>query len=93
MTSSLGQATDVSVKLFQNILTTGALKYAPFKAIHVGAAASTIPEALVNQLASPGRMIIPVENNSDNSQYDYQICFAYSQGSLAGGQRFERNNL
>merc|ERR1719204_1877683 len=33
---------------------------APFNAIHVGAAAETMPEALVEQLASPGRMIIPV---------------------------------
>ena len=27
---------------------------------HVGAAASKIPQALVNQLDSPGRMVIPV---------------------------------
>ncbi|THU93631.1 Pcmt1-prov protein [Dendrothele bispora CBS 962.96] len=32
----------------------------PYDAIHVGAAAPTIPEALVQQLASPGRMFIPV---------------------------------
>jgi len=32
----------------------------PYDAIHVGAAARTIPPALVEQLASPGRMIIPV---------------------------------
>ena len=32
----------------------------PYEAIHVGAAARTIPPALVEQLASPGRMIIPV---------------------------------
>ncbi|GJE85154.1 protein-L-isoaspartate O-methyltransferase [Phanerochaete sordida] len=33
---------------------------APYDAIHVGAAAPVLPEALVNQLASPGRMFIPV---------------------------------
>ncbi|WOO85844.1 Protein-L-isoaspartate(D-aspartate) O-methyltransferase [Vanrija pseudolonga] len=33
---------------------------APYAAIHVGAAAPAIPEALVAQLASPGRMFIPV---------------------------------
>ncbi|KAI0696816.1 protein-L-isoaspartate O-methyltransferase [Cytidiella melzeri] len=33
---------------------------APYDAIHVGAAAPTLPEALVQQLASPGRMFIPV---------------------------------
>ncbi|KAH9996723.1 protein-L-isoaspartate O-methyltransferase [Russula compacta] len=41
----------------------GRLGYAskgPYDAIHVGAAARTIPPALVEQLASPGRMIIPV---------------------------------
>jgi protein-L-isoaspartate O-methyltransferase len=32
----------------------------PYDAIHVGAAARTIPPALVEQLATPGRMIIPV---------------------------------
>lgn len=33
---------------------------APYNAIHVGAAAPTLPDALVEQLASPGRMFIPV---------------------------------
>ena len=33
---------------------------APYSAIHVGAAAPTIPKALVEQLASPGCMVIPV---------------------------------
>ena len=33
---------------------------APYDAIHVGAAAPTLPAALVEQLASPGRMFIPV---------------------------------
>ncbi|KAI0724313.1 Pcmt1-prov protein [Cerioporus squamosus] len=32
----------------------------PFDAIHVGAAAPTMPVALVEQLARPGRMFIPV---------------------------------
>jgi protein-L-isoaspartate(D-aspartate) O-methyltransferase len=38
----------------------GAPQHAPFDAIHVGAAAPTIPRALVEQLACPGRMFIPV---------------------------------
>jgi protein-L-isoaspartate(D-aspartate) O-methyltransferase len=33
---------------------------APFKAIHVGAAAATLPQELLNQLAKGGRMLIPV---------------------------------
>jgi protein-L-isoaspartate(D-aspartate) O-methyltransferase len=32
----------------------------PYDAIHVGAAAATIPPALIEQLAEPGRMFIPV---------------------------------
>ena len=32
----------------------------PYDAIHVGAAAPTIPEALIDQLKAGGRMIIPV---------------------------------
>ena len=32
----------------------------PYDAIHVGAAAATVPSALIEQLASPGRMFIPV---------------------------------
>lgn len=32
----------------------------PYNAIHVGAAAPTMPRPLVEQLASPGRMFIPV---------------------------------
>ncbi|KAF8957853.1 Pcmt1-prov protein [Flammula alnicola] len=32
----------------------------PYDAIHVGAAAPTVPDALLEQLASPGRMFIPV---------------------------------
>ncbi|KDR79838.1 hypothetical protein GALMADRAFT_241928 [Galerina marginata CBS 339.88] len=32
----------------------------PYDAIHVGAAAATVPEALLDQLARPGRMFIPV---------------------------------
>ncbi|EFI27000.1 Pcmt1-prov protein [Coprinopsis cinerea okayama7 len=32
----------------------------PYDAIHVGAAAPTVPPALLEQLASPGRMFIPV---------------------------------
>jgi protein-L-isoaspartate(D-aspartate) O-methyltransferase len=33
---------------------------APYDAIHVGAAAPTLPQQLVDQLNSPGRMFIPV---------------------------------
>ena len=39
---------------------TGLPDYGPYDAIHVGAAAETIPDALLDQLANGGRMIIPV---------------------------------
>jgi protein-L-isoaspartate(D-aspartate) O-methyltransferase len=38
----------------------GVPEYAPFNAIHVGAAADDIPQKLVDQLAVGGRMVIPV---------------------------------
>ncbi|KAH9478209.1 Protein-L-isoaspartate(D-aspartate) O-methyltransferase [Psilocybe cubensis] len=38
----------------------------PYDAIHVGAAASKVPQELIDQLAKPGRMFIPV---GDYSQY------------------------
>jgi len=37
---------------------------APFDAIHVGAAAPTMPQPLIDQLARPGRMFIPVGTDS-----------------------------
>ncbi|KAG8942697.1 hypothetical protein FRC03_002923 [Tulasnella sp. 419] len=40
----------------------GYLPGAPYDVIHVGAAAPTMPQPLVDQLAKPGRMFIPVED-------------------------------
>ncbi|KAG1763697.1 protein-L-isoaspartate O-methyltransferase [Suillus occidentalis] len=41
-------------------LDKGYTDLAPYDAIHVGAAAPTIPQQLIDQLKSPGRMFIPV---------------------------------
>jgi protein-L-isoaspartate(D-aspartate) O-methyltransferase len=38
----------------------GFQKYAPYKVIHVGAAAPTVPSDLISQLDYGGRMFIPV---------------------------------
>lgn len=44
-----------------NALAPGALDgFGPFDAIHVGAAAATLPQALVDALACGGRLVIPV---------------------------------
>lgn len=40
--------------------TIGWRKYAPFQVIVVSAASPSVPPALVDQLADPGRMLIPV---------------------------------
>eukprot|EP00928_Gymnodinium_smaydae_P003347 TRINITY_DN11200_c0_g1_i1.p1 TRINITY_DN11200_c0_g1~~TRINITY_DN11200_c0_g1_i1.p1 ORF type:complete len:242 (-),score=53.15 TRINITY_DN11200_c0_g1_i1:60-785(-) len=38
----------------------GATEHGPFDVIHVGAAAPRLPEQLVEQLAAPGRLVVPV---------------------------------
>ncbi|WFD06726.1 protein-L-isoaspartate(D-aspartate) O-methyltransferase [Malassezia vespertilionis] len=51
----------------------GEPRFAPYSAIHVGAAATEIPEMLVEQLDQPGRLIIPVDNNSGSYQSLWQV--------------------
>lgn len=50
----------------------GYKKYAPYKAIHVGAAAPKVPEELIKQLDNNGRMFIPVGGQNE-PQWIYVI--------------------
>ena len=50
----------------------GCKKYAPYKAIHVGAASEKIPAALTEQLACNGRMFIPLGKKGE-TQYIYLV--------------------
>ena len=50
----------------------------PYNAIHVGAAAPEIPEALVQQLKAGGRMVIPVGNQFQ----ELQVVDKMTDGSL-----------
>lgn len=47
--------------------TIGWRKYAPYPVIVVSAASPSVPEALVDQLADPGRMLIPVGTRDEQS--------------------------
>eukprot|EP00184_Porphyridium_aerugineum_P008036 CAMPEP_0184692108 /NCGR_PEP_ID=MMETSP0313-20130426/726_1 /TAXON_ID=2792 /ORGANISM="Porphyridium aerugineum, Strain SAG 1380-2" /LENGTH=229 /DNA_ID=CAMNT_0027149915 /DNA_START=615 /DNA_END=1304 /DNA_ORIENTATION=- len=49
-----------SLKLMTGDGRLGSPADGPFNAIHVGAAAETVPDALIEQLAPGGRLIIPV---------------------------------
>ena len=50
----------------------GIKEYAPFKVIHVGAAAEEIPQELIEQLDNNGRMFIPV-GKSNEDQWIYLV--------------------
>jgi len=63
----------------------GYAEKAPYDAINVGAAARTVPTALVEQLASPGRMIIPVGTYSQRlMQVDKDAQGQITQRDLFG---------
>ncbi|KAL1323409.1 protein-L-isoaspartate O-methyltransferase 1 isoform X1 [Arachis hypogaea] len=54
-------------------------EFAPYDAIHVGAAAPEIPQALIDQLKPGGRMVIPVGNMFQ----DLKVVDKKSDGSIS----------
>nr|XP_018263864.1 protein-L-isoaspartate O-methyltransferase [Kwoniella dejecticola CBS 10117]OBR86022.1 protein-L-isoaspartate O-methyltransferase [Kwoniella dejecticola CBS 10117] len=63
----------------------GSPRHAPFSIIHVGAAAPEIPQPLVDQLAQPGRMFIPV---GEGSQGMYLRSNLLRESRLSDSQGF-----
>mmetsp|Transcript_12825 Transcript_12825/g.17202 ORF Transcript_12825/g.17202 Transcript_12825/m.17202 type:complete len:163 (+) Transcript_12825:332-820(+) len=64
----LKQELESRVHFFKSDGWEGLPDKAPFDAIHCGAAAATVPDALLNQLARGGRLIIPVGHRDDAQQ-------------------------
>jgi protein-L-isoaspartate(D-aspartate) O-methyltransferase len=60
---------------------------APFDAIHVGAAADSLPTQLVNQLKVGGVMIIPIGHQTD-TQILYKIHRVKTTDGSGGGEQF-----
>ena len=61
-------------QVYRLINSKGYISEAPYNAIHVGAAAPTMPQSLIDQLASPGRLFIPVEDGEfDGGQSIWQV--------------------
>jgi len=62
-------------------------QFAPYTAIHVGAAAESVPHSLIEQLAIGGRMLIPVGPNGGDQylmQVDKQLDGSIKQKKVLG---------
>ncbi|KAL9641783.1 hypothetical protein ABK040_010471 [Willaertia magna] len=56
------------IEMFHGDGWKGCPQHGPYHAIHVGAAASTLPENLISQLACNGRLVIPVGCTNNNQE-------------------------
>lgn len=73
------------VKIIEGDGRLGCKEFAPYDAIHVGAAAPNKPEELINQLANGGRLIVPVgpENKTQSlQQYEKDMNGVVTEKSL-----------
>eukprot|EP00850_Spirogloea_muscicola_P001722 SM000006S19487 [mRNA] locus=s6:1055535:1056492:- [translate_table: standard] len=61
---------------------------APYDAIHVGAAAESIPPALVDQLAVGGRLVVPVGTASQELRVIDKLPDGSLRNSVAAGVRY-----
>lgn len=81
-----------SIKFFRGDGWSGLPECAPFDAIHVGAAASEVPEALRAQLKPGGRMLVPIGSIGPDAQQqltliDHRLDGTFSERQV-GGVRF-----
>jgi len=58
----------------------GYSKFAPYDAIHVGAAAETVPKALLDQLKNGGRLVVPV--GPEHGHQELQVIDKDAHGNI-----------
>jgi protein-L-isoaspartate(D-aspartate) O-methyltransferase len=71
----------------------GLKEYAPYDIIHVGAAASTLPKELCQQLKVGGLLIVPIDdNNDDNNMNMDRMIYTKSQTLYKIERLSDKNN-
>lgn len=67
MRSQVRRALSIGVEYSVIKLGSGYAPYAPYDVIHVTKVMEEIPPLLLTQLASPGRMVIPIRTDGRNA--------------------------